>query len=1245
MENEKKALTKTNKITWYYFIGALCLFLFLKVTSSGMFKGVVDFSVSFLPFVIILALVIRGYFEYIKFKKDHKITYQDPQARIYATTIRKRYLKTILELLFISLLFYVFYSPQSFVTYLVIFSALGRLVSLETYSVLVTYFSIAIVAGTIIFIALAYYLKSQKIYEGDLKKVTRNSLYTLFFIFFIFFSSTALAYPGAYSPVVDYLAKVFFNISKKNNPASQGEIHSLDKVVARTYHNLKDNFNQSNQDLAANLKDIKDTINSVIIQTTRNTQVARDTQLSLSKDIKNKLNIKGGNIRGDLKIIGNLEVRDIAYFKNILPNRDNSYDLGSSSDSWKSLYVSRLAGPSAIIIGGASSSHGLNSAGDLMVSSNLEVKGLVYFDDQLILNNQKITSLADPTNNTDAATKQYVDNQVGGNSFLQRTGTVISPINYGDSLDMTGGDIINIGSVGIGTTNPTAKLQIKGNGTSTGVNFQTIDSSNNALVTMLDNGNVGIGTTPLSRLTVSGGASIGADYNTASPANGLLVEGNVGIGTISPIAKLSVAGDGYFDGILTSANSIKSPYFIATDSLSTSTFKNIEGNGKVFYDSLGGYYDFGSRYQFVDSNLNPNGIYHSVLIHTTGLGDNTTYKGVTGLRVFVRDDSSVTTSTKGVLYAIHAAVEPKIDRDNVPYDDVDGIAISNEGDYKGTDALYLSTRYLGKSEWSTDITLDAWADYGINFGGTFASYGIDMVGAGGTGTYSSGKAIRIPNNVSIVAQNYAKTSDISLLKLDTSDSIDIGDKIYVASTGNVGIGTNVPAQKLDVVGFINTDQYSGYKQAGNTILYASSTLSSIYVGQNAGSMSSTGNYNSFIGTNVGYSNTTGNANVFVGTNAGASNTTGSNNSFIGRSAGLYNTTGSNNSFVGFKTGVSNTTGTYNSLMGTYAGSANTTGIQNSFIGSYSGSSNTTGSNNSFIGLGAGYANTTGSNNSALGQSAGRYIADGATANATGSNNTFLGYNTKALADGDINETVLGYNATGIGSNSVVLGNDSVLKTILKGNVGLGTASPAQKLDVVGFINTDQYSGYKQAGNTILYASSTNFSLLAGVGAGNSMLSDGLYNTALGYQALYTATSTDYNTAVGYHAGYSNTTGYANSFMGYNAGYSNTTGNNNSFVGTYTGASNTTGYSNSFIGRSAGFYNTTGSNNSALGYNAGRYIADGTTANATGSYNVFIGNSTKALADGDTNETVLGYNAIGAGSNSVVLGNDSVTKHC
>ena len=66
---------------------------------------------------------------------------------------------------------------------------------------------------------------------------------------------------------------------------------------------------------------------------------------------------------------------------------------------------------------------------------------------------------------------------------------------------------------------------------------------NSSITQTLLRGNVGIGTTsPLSKLAVSGGASIGANYNIAAPTNGMIIEGNVGIGTALPGYKLEVNG-------------------------------------------------------------------------------------------------------------------------------------------------------------------------------------------------------------------------------------------------------------------------------------------------------------------------------------------------------------------------------------------------------------------------------------------------------------------------------------------------------------------------------------------------------------------------------------------------------------------------------------------------------------------------------------------------------------------------------
>ena len=164
------------------------------------------------------------------------------------------------------------------------------------------------------------------------------------------------------------------------------------------------------------------------------------------------------------------------------------------------------------------------------------------------------------------------------------------------------------------------------------------------------------------------------------------------------------------------------------------------------------------------------------------------------------------------------------------------------------------------------------------------------------------------------------------------------------------------------------------------------------------------------------------------------------------------------------------------------------------------------------------------------------------------------------------------------------------------------------------------------------------------------IGSGIYNTtgsnnsAQGVQALFSNTTGYNNSAQGINALFSNTTGSNNSAQGGNALFSNTTGSYNSAQGISALRNNTTGSYNSAQGYAALYSNTTGSYNSAQGYAAGRYLADGVTANQTPNNSVFLGANTKSKQAGQTNETVIGYGAIGNGSNTVTLGNSSVTDN-
>jgi len=211
----------------------------------------------------------------------------------------------------------------------------------------------------------------------------------------------------------------------------------------------------------------------------------------------------------------------------------------------------------------------------------------------------------------------------------------------------------------------------------------------------------------------------------------------------------------------------------------------------------------------------------------------------------------------------------------------------------------------------------------------------------------------------------------------------------------------------------------------------------------------------------------------------------------------------------------------------------------------------------------------------------------------------------------------GSHLTGISGTTdndwTIAGND--MYSGVSGNVGIGTISPAAKLDVSGDVNAN--SLYKIAGKTVLSTAGYDLNIFVGVdaGANNTRYRGTFVGCAAGYQ-----NQGDYNTFVGCNAGSTNTTGDFNSFLGSYAGIVNTTGYHNTFLGSSAGYENTTGNTNTFIGTAAGFSNTAGSSNTSLGWYAGY-------SNITGTGNVFIGHN-------------AGYGE--TGSNKLYIANDTGT---
>jgi hypothetical protein len=190
-----------------------------------------------------------------------------------------------------------------------------------------------------------------------------------------------------------------------------------------------------------------------------------------------------------------------------------------------------------------------------------------------------------------------------------------------------------------------------------------------------------------------------------------------------------------------------------------------------------------------------------------------------------------------------------------------------------------------------------------------------------------------------------------------------------------------------------------------------------------------------------------------------------------------------------------------------------------------------------------------------------------------------------------------------------------MRVAADGNVGIGTATPNEQLELTGNLRlpaTTATTGILRSGsNTLLHTFGVN-NFFAGINAGNLTMT-GIDNTATGQQALQSNTTGSFNTAAGANALFSNTTGSANTATGASALLNNTTGSANMAAGQGALFSNTTGLGNTAVGTSPGITNTIGSNNTFLGRNA------------------------DAASNNLTNATAVGFNAQVGASDSLVLG--------
>ena len=810
------------------------------------------------------------------------------------------------------------------------------------------------------------------------------------------------------------------------------------------------------------------------------------------------------------------------------------------------------------------------------------------------------------------------------------------------------------GKVGIGTTNPGAKLHLSDSGDQS-IALTRADGTfgweiyrNNAAGSNTFRAKLSDDTTWHDFIKMGEGETSHSVAHLVLQGQG----GNVGIGTPAPAALLDVQGGAQFGSgnvDLVDATgkipAISSTYFASLDG---SALTNLSGGSNITTD---------------DTQVA------------------TTDTGTDGIITFTTENSEAMRITNAGNVGIGTTAPAET------LDVVGNVSLQAQGELKLKDSD--SSNYVSLKSPATVAADVAWtlpaadgtADQVLT---TDGSGTLSWATAGGASALTDLSDVITDASCVFLGSGSGANDDGS-----TNRNVAVGiDTLTANTTGyqNVGVGYTTLASNTTGNGNVamgyralnaNTDGNSNVAVGNDALKGGTSTDYNTALGYSAMSgLSTTGNYNTAVGINTLSALTTGETNIAAGCNAMQ-----------------YATSGSSNVAVGYYALRNGTSAAYNVGVGPSAGHNNQTGYKNVFVGNAAGYS-ALGGYNVFIGSKAGYAET-GSN---------KLYIDSSNDN-----------DSTPLIYGDFVEETLTFNANvGIGTTTIgatlevvgtvhLRGAAGVTGLVVdgSGNVGIGSDTPGEKLDVKGTLHlSGSTSGYvglapaAEAGSTtyILPAAdgtadqvlSTNGSgtlswATAGGASALNDLSDAKYdtsslflgsgsganddgsnaNTGIGRNALTSNTTGSSNTAVGYYSLRVNSTGISNSAFGREALDANIGGNYNSAVGYQSLKSNTSGQYNTAFGNkglystttglgnvtsgsSALYNNTTGSYNVALGYNAGSKQADGSTNLVSPDNSIYIGSNVRGYNDSDNNSIVIGYMAIGLGANTVVLGNDNIT---
>ena len=594
------------------------------------------------------------------------------------------------------------------------------------------------------------------------------------------------------------------------------------------------------------------------------------------------------------------------------------------------------------------------------------------------------------------------------------------------------------GNVGVGGTSPTAKLTVIKDGAynsegSVGIRIMTTESAgdvalhfgtdatndisfiqsmqpatswdNRPLVLQGNGGVVSVGsvTDTTARLSVrsTGTSDIFNLFETGGTKVFTVLEsGNVGIGTTSPLAALSVVGNTYIGGNLTATGT-------ATIGSLTGPLQAVAGVVSATSTMSVGYGGTGlSTAPTYGQMLVGNSSGGYTLMATSSLNiEVSSFSGTLGISQGGTNATSQTTN--GVTYFNGTSI-------------TSGSNLTTDGSSLTATGYVISGTQFRAPIGSAGTPSYSWGDdattgifnaggnaIGFSLGGSEVSR-FDASGYLGIGTTTPWKALSVVGDAMVTGKIYAGAD--SLQAIYVPDQTNFNGSLMVGSGGG---------------SLSHTTGQEGYSNTG--------------VGIEALRDISTGRYNTAVGNVAMRALTTGLVNTAVGHAALFQLQSGSGNTAVGRQSQYTNQTGGSNTSLGYLSQYQNVSGSFNTTLGASAGQGSTGASEYSdvtAVGYQAGAGLLTGGDdNTFVGYRSGYTVTTGAYNVILGS----YATSGGV--TTGSNNILIGRDVRPASTTESNQANIGnlFYATGMGT-STVAGT---------GNIGVGTSSPYARLSVAG----------------------------------------------------------------------------------------------------------------------------------------------------------------------------------------------------